>query len=149
VQSVICTPGYGQQNKTKIIKTTSAVSVCLGSQRSWTKCSNKMCLVWLMFRCCFKTSRFENRMLQSNFVWRVNSGSTMFLANEGTSCDLVLLQWRWCSSSLPGCDYLKMYMASYGGSVKRLFFYVSTAITLVMLHRVKDVISFVTLLLCA
>jgi len=112
------------ENKTKkIIKTTSVGSVCLRSQRSWTKCSNKMCLLWLMFRCCFKASRFENRMLQSNFVWRVNSGSAMISANEGTSCDLQLLQWRWCSSSLPACDYLKNYdMASYAGFVKRLFF---------------------------
>jgi hypothetical protein len=57
-------PPLDMDNKTKkqIIKTTSVVSVCLRSQRSWTKCSNKMCLVWLMFRCCFKTSRFENNV---------------------------------------------------------------------------------------
>ena len=116
-------PPLDMDNKTKteIIKTTVVVSVCMRSQWSWTKCSNKMCLVWLMFRCCFKTSRFENRTVQSNFVWRVNSGSTMFLANEGTWRDLELLQWRWCISSLLVCDYLKMYMASYSGSLKRLF----------------------------
>ena len=47
-----CNPLYPPLNmdnktKTRIIKTTSVVSVCLRSQRSWTKCSNKMCLVWL------------------------------------------------------------------------------------------------------
>jgi hypothetical protein len=50
------------KTKTRIIKTTSVVSVCLRSQRSWTNCSNKMCLVWVMFWCCFKTSRFENNV---------------------------------------------------------------------------------------
>lgn len=110
-----CNPLYppldmDNKTKTQIIKATSVVSVCLRSHSSWTNCSNKMCLVWLMFRCCFKTSRFGNRMLQSNFVWRVNSGSAMFLANEGTSLDLWLLQWRWCISSLLVWDYLKMYV---------------------------------------
>jgi hypothetical protein len=50
------------KTKTQIIKTTSVVSVCLRLQSSWTKCSNKMCLVWMMFWCCFKTSRFENNV---------------------------------------------------------------------------------------
>jgi len=72
----------------------------------------------------------------------------MILANEGTWRDLELMQWRWCSSSLLVCDYLKLCIASHAGSCNGLFFYVSKTVTLVMLHRAKEAISFVTLLLC-
>ena len=138
-------------NKTKINYKIHYGCVCLlAFTEVVDECSNKMCLVWLMLRCCFIAARFQNKMLQSNFVCRVNSGIAMFLANEGTSRDLVLLQWRWWSSSLLACDYLLVYIWHHIVDCQVTFLlFVYGRYTIYAIQNGKKAISFVAVLLCA
>jgi hypothetical protein len=142
-------PSLDKDNKTKnvIIKITFFFSL-LALTGFVDEMLKKIHVALLIFCycCCFKTSRFEKQILQSKFVECVNSDSKMVVAREETFRDLKLLQWCWWSSGLQGCDYLLVGIASYSGSFKGFSFYVSMAIALVMLHKMKDGISFVALL---